>query len=190
MLKENDRTHLISTVEHFPGTLGADIHISTADKAKNHSKINGLFQQLKSHFFNELVDDQTISGETCSKIEHWLSQHSIEELKSLNQAAKDHFLYEGITFTVYEDAAGTERTIPYDLIPRVIEKKQWNKVALGCAQRVRALNLFLHDIYHQQDILKANIVPELQVLMHEAYQPHMYAHDLKGKIYSQISGID
>ncbi len=55
---------------------------------------------------------------------------------------------------------------------------------------MRALNLFLHDIYHSQDILKANIVPELQVLTHEAYQPHMYQHSLKGGIYSQISGID
>ncbi len=79
------------------------------------------------------------------------------------------------------------RTIPYDLIPRVIAKQQWNKISLGSAQRVRALNLFLHDIYHQQDILKAKILPELQVLTHEAYQPHMYEHRLKGQIYSQIS---
>mgnify|MGYP003542710480 FL=1 len=189
MLKEKDRPDLTSTGENFTHPLGTNIHSSTGEY-KNHSKINGLFQQLKSHFFNEMTDDQTMSGETCSKIEHWLSQHSIDELKLLNQAAKDHFLYEGITFTVYGESEGIERTIPYDLIPRVIEKKQWNKVALGCSQRVRALNLFLHDIYHQQDILKANIVPELQVLTHEAYQPHMYAHDLKGKIYSQISGID
>ena len=189
MLKEKDRPDLTSTGENFTHPLGTNIHSSTGEY-KNHSKINGLFQQLKSHFFNEMTDDQTMSGETCSKIEHWLSQHSIDELKLLNQAAKDHFLYEGITFTVYGESEGIERTIPYDLIPRVIEKKQWNKVALGCSQRVRALNLFLHDIYHQQDILKANIVPELQVLTHEAYQPHMYAHDLKGKIYSQISGIE
>ena len=189
MLKEKDRPDLTSTGENFTHPLGTNIHSSTGEY-KNHSKINGLFQQLKSHFFNEMTDDQTMSGETCSKIEHWLSQHSIDELKLLNQAAKDHFLYEGITFTVYGESEGIERTIPYDLIPRVIEKKQWNKVALGCSQRVRALNLFLHDIYHQQDILKANIVPELHVLTHEAYQPHMYAHDLTGKIYSQISGID
>ncbi|MFD1438260.1 circularly permuted type 2 ATP-grasp protein [Acinetobacter terrae] len=189
MLKEKDRTDLTSTAEGFSHPAGTNVNPSTGGY-KNHSKISGLFQQLKSHFFNEMVDDQTMSGETCSKIEHWLSQHTIDELKLLNQAAKDHFLYEGITFTVYGESEGIERTIPYDLIPRVIEKKQWNKVALGCSQRVRALNLFLHDIYHQQDILKANIVPELQVLTHEAYQPHMYAHDLKGKIYSQISGID
>ncbi|OTG70299.1 hypothetical protein B9T26_14110 [Acinetobacter sp. ANC 4169] len=191
MLKENQDTNSIPSLETFAHTeAGAKSNVSVATQLKPNAKFNTLFQQFKSHFFNELVDDQGMSGETCQKIEHWLSQHTLEELKSLNQAAKDHFLYEGITFTVYGESEGIERTIPYDLIPRVIEKKQWNKVSLGCAQRVRALNLFLHDIYHQQDILKANVVPELQVLTHEAYLPHMYEHNLKGKIYSQISGID
>ena len=182
MLKENQDTNSISTLERFANNAGLNVNTSGTTQFTTLPKENNLFQQLKSHFFNELLDDHSMSGETCNKIEQWLSQHTIEELKSLNQTAKDHFLYEGITFTVYGESEGIERTIPYDLIPRVIEKKQWNKVALGCAQRVRALNLFLHDIYHQQDILKANIVPELQVLTHEAYQPHMYAHDLKGKI--------
>jgi uncharacterized circularly permuted ATP-grasp superfamily protein len=149
-----------------------------------------LFEQLKSKFFNEMRDDKSMSGEACRHIEDWLGTHSLESLKSLNQMAKEHFLYEGITFTVYGDEEGTKRTIPFDVIPRVIAKKQWDKVSLGCAQRVRALNLFLNDIYHQQDILKAGIVPERQVLSHEAYQPHMYQHELKGQIYSQISGID
>ena len=191
MLKENQDTNSISLLENFAHSdIETNSSVTTVNQVKPQNKVNALFQQFKSHFFNELVDDRAMSGETCQKIEHWLSQHTLEELKSLNQTAKEHFLYDGITFTVYGESEGIERTIPYDLIPRVIEKKQWNKVSLGCAQRVRALNLFLHDIYHQQDILKANIVPELQVLAHEAYQPHMCAHDLKGKIYSQISGID
>ncbi|RTY89315.1 circularly permuted type 2 ATP-grasp protein, partial [Staphylococcus aureus] len=112
------------------------------------------------------------NGLAGQKIEEWLSNHTLDELNTLNKLAKEHFLYEGITFTVYGDEEGTERTIPFDIIPRVIARKQWNMVALGCEQRVKALNLFLHDIYHQQDILKAGIVPELQVLSHEAYQPH------------------
>lgn len=149
-----------------------------------------LFQQLKSEFFNELRDDSSMSAETCANIEHWLAQHDLNQLKALNQAAKQHFLYEGITFTVYGEDAGIERTIPFDVIPRVIAKQQWNKIALGSAQRVRALNLFLHDIYHEQEILKAGIVPAQQVLSHEAYLPQMLGHHLKGGIYSQISGID
>lgn len=190
MLKEDQNTHSDLMLDSFSNDIELNTHKSKGTRFTQPTQVNSLFQQFKSHFFNELLDDQTMSGETCQKIEHWLSQHTLNELKQLNQAAKDYFLYEGITFTLYGDSEGTERIIPYDLIPRVIEKKQWNKVALGCEQRVRALNLFLHDIYHQQDILKANIVPELQVLTHEAYQPHMYGHHLKGKIYSQISGID
>lgn len=149
-----------------------------------------LFDQLKSEFFNEMLDDSTICAESSKKIEAWLCKHSLDELKRLNLLAKEHFLHHGITFTVYGEAEGTDRIIPFDLIPRVIAKQQWNKIEQGCSQRVRALNLFLDDIYHNQSILKENIIPELHVLTHEAYLPLMFNHDLKGKIYSQISGID
>nr|WP_174506138.1 circularly permuted type 2 ATP-grasp protein [Acinetobacter sp. Marseille-Q1620] len=149
-----------------------------------------LFDQLKSEFFNEMLDDCSMSLGASKKIEEWLCQHSLESLKALNEVAKQHFLYNGITFTVYGESEGIERTIPFDLIPRVIAKQQWHKIEQGCSQRVRALNLFLDDIYHGQNILKDGIVPSAHVLSHEAYLPHMYGHDLKGKIYSQISGID
>jgi uncharacterized circularly permuted ATP-grasp superfamily protein len=189
MLKEDHETHLTPTLENFSNSIGG--RSSSVPVPSQHcAKMTSIFQQLQSKFFNELVDGHSLPSGACQHIEDWLSGHTLDELTKLNQMAKTHFLYEGITFAVYGDAEGTERTIPYDLIPRVIEKKQWNHVASGCSQRVRALNAFLHDIYHQQAILKADIVPELQVLTHEAYQPHMYNHQLKGNIYSQISGID
>ncbi|MCH4242886.1 circularly permuted type 2 ATP-grasp protein [Acinetobacter gerneri] len=149
-----------------------------------------LFDQLKSNFFNEMLDDCSMSFEASKKIEEWLCQHSLDQLKALNEQAKQHFLYHGITFAVYGEAAGIERTIPFDLIPRVIAKQQWHKIEQGCAQRVRALNLFLDDIYHQQEILRSGLVPAQQVLGHEAFLPQMMGLDLKGKIYSHISGID
>ncbi|MFW2079334.1 circularly permuted type 2 ATP-grasp protein, partial [Acinetobacter sp. ULE_I010] len=93
----------------------------------------------------------------------------IYELEKLNESAKEHFLYQGITFAVYGEKAGIERTIPFDLIPRVIAKQQWNKISLGCMQRIKALTLFLADIYHKQNILKDGLIPEIQVLSHEAY---------------------
>lgn len=161
----------------------------TSTKAAFEQNIH-KYKELNSQFFNELLDDKSMSGNAGRNIEMWLSQHSLNDLYALNDAAKSHFLYEGITFSVYGEQEGVERTIPFDVIPRIIAKKQWNTISLGCSQRVRALNLFLHDIYHQQEILKSGIVPELQVLTHEAYQPHMFGHSLKGKIYSQISGID
>lgn len=149
-----------------------------------------VFSQIRSQFFNEMLDDMTFNGEASKKIEQWLSAKTLDELKELGVQAKQHFLYQGITFNVYGDKDGTERTIPFDPIPRIIEKKQWEKIAAGCAQRVKALNYFLDDIYHNQHILKEGLIPEQQILGHEAFQPHMFKHSLRGKIYSQISGID
>ncbi len=149
-----------------------------------------IFDQLKSRFFNEMLDDASMQGEASKKIEQWLCQHTLEQLGELNQQAKQHFLYQDITFALYGDQADLQRTIPFDLIPRVIAKKQWDKIAEGCTQRVRALNHFLQDIYHQQDILQAGLIPEQQIFTHEAFQPHMLKHQLKGNIYAHISGID
>ena len=185
MLKEN-RDTTSNGLETFDVKLTLTTSLTTRPVASGYA----LFEQLSSHFFNEMRDSKSVGREACQRIEQWLSLHTLDELKQLNQAAKQHFLYEGITFTVYGEDEGIERTIPYDLIPRVIARKEWNTLSLGCAQRVKALNLFLHDVYHQQDILKSGIVPELQVLTHEAYLPQMCKHNLKGKIYSQISGID
>lgn len=174
-----------SLVIEEPEVNAPQMHSTTIEKNSIH-----LFEQFKSQFFNELVDDQTLPKETTEKIEFWLAQHSLEELHQLNGHAKKHFLYEGITFAVYGESSGIERTIPFDLIPRVIAKQQWNKVAAGCTQRIKALNLFLHDIYHGKNILNDQVIPELHVLTHDAYQPHMIKHQLNGGIYSQISGID
>jgi len=156
-----------------------------AQQASHH-----LLKQMNSVFFNEMTDDHVLSPETAEKIEDWLSQHSIYQLEKLNETAKAHFLYQGITFAVYGEKSGIDRTIPFDLIPRVIAKQQWSKVAAGCTQRIQALNLFLADIYNQQNILKEGLIPAVQVLSHEAYQPVMMNHRLNGNIYSQISGID
>ena len=186
MLKED--SEIVSQFNHFT----ADHSLQHFDPAQIELQPNTayLFDQLKSQFFNEMLDDASISIAASKKIEAWLCERSLDELTALNQQAKSHFLQQGITFAVYGEAEGIDRIIPFDLIPRVIAKQQWQKLEQGCIQRVRALNLFLDDIYHDQAILKQQIVPELQVLSHESYLPLMYKHDLKGKIYSQISGID
>ncbi len=89
-------------------------------------KVN-LFEQLKSQFFNEMLDDHSFNGEASKKIEQWLSLRSLDELNHLESQAKQHFLYQGITFNVYGEEEGLERTIPFDLIPRVIEKSNGKK---------------------------------------------------------------
>ena len=96
----------------------------------------------------------------------------------------------GITFAVYGDQAGAERLIPFDTIPRIIPMNEWEMLARGLRQRVDALNRFLHDIYHEQKILRAGVIPAEQVLTNEAYQVSMIGLELPNHIYSHIAGID
>ncbi|MBP7218243.1 MAG: circularly permuted type 2 ATP-grasp protein [Acinetobacter sp.] len=149
-----------------------------------------LFAQFKSNFFNEMLAIQQLNGEMVQKIAQWLSARSLAELQQLQDQAKQHLLYQGTSFNVYAEQAGIERSIPFDLIPRVIEMKQWQHISSGCVQRVKALNLFLDDIYHDQNILNDGLIPAQQVMTHSAFQPHMLKHHLQGKIYAHISGID
>jgi uncharacterized circularly permuted ATP-grasp superfamily protein len=99
----------------------------------------------------------------------------------------------GITFAVYGDkdsGEGNERLIPFDLIPRVIPAPEWAEMEAGLAQRVTALNRFIHDVYHGQEILKAGVVPAEQILNNAQFRPEMMGVDVPGGIYSHIAGID
>lgn len=163
---------------------------TTIDTVLPNSESMLSIKSLEPVFFNEMCHTDGTIREEFIKVQQWLSERSLTEIEQLNATAKQHFIYEGITFTVYNDKEGTERTIPFDIVPRIIERKQWDIVSAGCKQRVKALNAFLYDIYHEQSILKDGIIPAEQVLQHEAYQPLMLNFDVKGKIYSHISGID
>jgi len=126
--------------------------------------------------------------------DRWLKQQPAELMAARREEAEMIFRRVGITFAVYgakdEDGAGTERLIPFDLIPRIIPKDEWTRMQQGLAQRVTALNHFLHDVYHGQEILKAGVVPAEQVLNNAQFRPEMMGVDLPGQIYSHIAGID
>ena len=100
----------------------------------------------------------------------------------------------GITFAVYgakdEDGSGTERLIPFDLIPRIIPAHEWQSMEEGLVQRVTALNRFIHDVYHDQEIIKAGIVPADQIFQNAQFRPEMMGVDVPHNIYSHISGVD
>jgi uncharacterized circularly permuted ATP-grasp superfamily protein len=96
----------------------------------------------------------------------------------------------GITFAVYGDDAGTERLIPFDLIPRVIPSKEWTTLQKGLIQRVQALNMFIHDVYHKQSIIKAGVVPAEQIFLNAQYRPQMQGVDVAGNNYCHIAGVD
>jgi uncharacterized circularly permuted ATP-grasp superfamily protein len=124
----------------------------------------------------------------------WLSRQSAEAMKARREEAEMIFRRVGITFAVYgakdEDGAGTERLIPFDLIPRIIPAHEWRLMEEGLVQRVTALNRFIHDVYHDQEIIKAGVIPADQILNNAQFRPEMMGVDVPNKIYSHISGID
>ena len=120
---------------------------------------NPILEVEESQFFNEMSHADGAPREEFLKIQQNLSGKSLKEIENLNLTAKQHFIDEGITFNVYGTNTGEEQIIPFDFIPRIIEKKQWDILEIGCKQRVRALNAFLHDVYHEQAILNDGVIP-------------------------------
>jgi uncharacterized circularly permuted ATP-grasp superfamily protein len=124
----------------------------------------------------------------------WLKRQDPQTMRDRREEAEMIFRRVGITFAVYgdkdEDGAGTERLIPFDLIPRIIPAHEWTSMQKGLVQRVNALNMFIHDVYHEQNILKAGLIPSEQILNNAQYRPEMHGVDVPHKVYSQISGID
>jgi uncharacterized circularly permuted ATP-grasp superfamily protein len=124
----------------------------------------------------------------------WLAAQDPKVMQSRREEAEVIFRNVGITFAVYgdkdEDGSGTERLIPFDLIPRIIPAHEWKSMEAGLVQRVTALNRFIHDIYHDQEILKAGIIPREQIEGNAQFRPEMVGVDVPHQIYSHISGID
>jgi uncharacterized circularly permuted ATP-grasp superfamily protein len=124
----------------------------------------------------------------------WLAEQPPEVMADRREEAEVIFRRVGITFAVYgdkdEDASGMERLIPFDLIPRVIPNDEWRNMKAGLVQRVTALNRFLHDIYHEQEFIRAGHIPAEQVMNNAQYRPEMKGVDLFNGVYSHISGVD
>jgi uncharacterized circularly permuted ATP-grasp superfamily protein len=124
----------------------------------------------------------------------WLSKQPRDVMRARRDEAEMVFRRVGITFAVYgekdESGAGTERLIPFDLIPRIIPAHEWARMERGLIQRVTALNRLIHDIYHKQDILKAGVIPADQILRNAQFRPEMAGVNVPREIYSHIAGID
>jgi len=121
---------------------------------------------------------------------NWLAQTPAARVAQKREEAERAFHRVGITFAVYGENAGTERLIPFDLVPRIIPASEWSMLERGLKQRVQALNAFLHDIYHEQKILDDGRIPRERVLGNSQYRPEMQGVDLPGNIYAHIAGVD
>lgn len=119
-----------------------------------------------------------------------LSQVTPAELSHKDELAKKLFLSQGITFTVYSDGEGIEKIFPFDIIPRIITAQEWSLIESGIKQRIKALNIFLKDIYHDQFIIKDGVIPPALIYSCPNYLREMVNVDVPFDIYTHISGID
>ena len=120
----------------------------------------------------------------------WLEGTSLDRIEAKRAEADALFRRAGITFAVYGDETGTERLIPFDIVPRIIPPAEWDLLQRGLRQRVTALNAFLHDIYHDQEILRAGRIPAEQVFCNGQYRPEMQGIDVPMDVYAHIAGVD
>lgn len=140
--------------------------------------------------YNEMFSAAGDRRQHYRRYSDWLDAQPAVELAQKRAEADALFHRVGITFAVYGQEEGTERLIPFDIVPRVLPYAEWQRIEAGLKQRVRALNAFIHDIYHDQEILKAGIVPAEQVLCNPQYRPEMQGLDVPGGIYTHVAGID
>jgi len=120
----------------------------------------------------------------------WIKDEDIAGLHKKSVEAERLFRRTGITFNVYGDEEATERLIPFDLVPRVLSAAEWTRLERGIKQRVRAINAFLHDIYHRQEILRAGRIPVEMIARNKAFLPEMIGVQPPGGVYTHIVGID
>ena len=143
-----------------------------------------------SRFYDEM---HSADGEILPhyrQYSQWLGNMAAERIAQKRHEAEVTFHRVGITFAVYGEEPGAERLIPFDIIPRVIPANEWALLEQGLKQRVRALNMFLHDIYHDQKILAAGVIEPEKVLGNGQYRPVMRGLDIPGNVYAHIAGID
>lgn len=143
-----------------------------------------------SGFFDEMFETNGQIRPHYQVLGDRIKELSLDDLVEKQQRLDQSFLEQGITFTVYNNDAGTERIFPFDLIPRIIPKDEWRLLEQGLVQRITALNLFLYDIYHEQNILNDGTVPRELVLSAPHFSPEMMGVDVPQDVYIHICGTD
>lgn len=141
-------------------------------------------------FYNEMADAQGEIRPQYGEFAAWLSSMPDDRLARKRAEADTLFHRFGITFAVYGEDTGVERLIPFDIIPRIITAAEWSTMSAGLSQRVQALNAFVHDVYHDQAIIKAGRIPAEDVLNNAQYRPEMQGVEVAQNVYAHIAGVD
>ncbi len=153
--------------------------------------MTGLFSAYKvEHFFDEMFSAPGVARPHYSRLLESFKEMGAADFQRKRNLAATSFLQQGVTFTVYNDDQGTERIFPLDLIPRIIPAREWDLIERGLVQRITALNLFLHDIYHGQSILRDGVIPKQIVWEATNFRPEFMHFDVPRNIYIHICGTD
>jgi len=140
--------------------------------------------------FDEMLAPDGSVRDAYRQYQEWLSQQDSAWMRRKNFEAESFFRRTGITFNVYGEDDAEERLIPFDMVPRIITSAEWRKLSKGIEQRVRALNAFMHDLYHRQEIIRSGRMPERLFRNNAAWLPQMVGLNPPGGIYTHITGID
>src|ERR1700712_616214 len=149
--------------------------------------LNNYF--LDANTWDEMYSDSTVREQYKGAVE-FLEHLSIEELNKKEEQARRLFMSQGITFTVYSSGEGIEKIFPFDIIPRIITSQEWLFIESGIKQRLKALNLFLKDVYNEQFILKDGVVPADIIYSCPHFLREMHRFPVPYDIYVHIAGID
>ncbi|MGB5681332.1 MAG: circularly permuted type 2 ATP-grasp protein, partial [Polyangiales bacterium] len=151
----------------------------------------GLFASYdRGGFFCEMFGGDPGAARHTDAIRERMRQLKVSTLKRRSRQSDRELYNLGITFTVYSDRDAIDRVLPFDVIPRVLSRDDWQHIERGCIQRVAALNRFLYDVYHEQHILRDGVVPAELVLENANFRPEMKGLDLPHDTYVSICGID
>ncbi|KKI92019.1 hypothetical protein WQ54_11940 [Bacillus sp. SA1-12] len=157
-------------------------------------KNNHVFADYAKHsFYDEMFDENGNVRSTYEKLYHQFSKMGANKLTNRNTSMQSQMMKQGITFTLYDGSnedTHSERTIPFDMIPRIINSKEWEVLECGLKQRVIALNMFIKDVYHDQNIFKDEIIPRKMIVTNPYFIPDMVGMKIPNDHYIPLSGID
>ncbi|ANU07377.1 circularly permuted type 2 ATP-grasp protein [Paraurantiacibacter namhicola] len=144
----------------------------------------------QQQFFDEMRDADGNVRPAYADYHSWLSEQEDGLMDRKHYEAESVFRRTGITFNVYGEDDAEERLIPFDMVPRIVSGAEWRKLSRGIDQRVRALNAFMHDLYHRQEIIRSGRLPERLFRQNAAWLPQMVGMTPPGGVYTHIVGVD
>ncbi len=157
---------------------------------KKHGSVLNFDNYQTKNFYDELIGPKGRPRPLATPLIEQVNALSPKELRRLQKVAETALHQQGITFSVYGDKKGTEKIIPFDIIPRIVPGDEWARLERGLKQRIEALNLFIDDIYNEQRILKDKIIPEKLILSSACYLKQCIGLKPPGGIWIHITGTD